>query len=60
MAFGNMTKAFLSPIPFGFLIGAFTGALMGELLLILKHKRLKAAAGSLLKHLVYAVFSLLF
>jgi uncharacterized protein YqgC (DUF456 family) len=44
----GLVAGLLSPIPFGFLIGAFTGALMGELLHddSKNHKRLKAAAGS--------------
>jgi uncharacterized protein YqgC (DUF456 family) len=44
----GLVAGLLSPIPFGFLIGAFTGALIGELLHDSKnHKRAwKAAAGS--------------
>jgi hypothetical protein len=44
----GLVAGLLSPIPFGFLIGAFTGALIGELLYDSKnHKRAwKAAVGS--------------
>ena len=46
----GLVVGLLSPIPFGFLIGAFTGAFVGELLYDSKnHKRaLKAATGSLI------------
>jgi uncharacterized protein YqgC (DUF456 family) len=42
----GLVAGLLSPIPFGFLIGAFTGALMESCYMILKSQtRLKAAAG---------------
>jgi uncharacterized protein YqgC (DUF456 family) len=43
----GLVAGLLSPIPFGFLIGAFTGALIESCYMILKSQtRWKAAAGS--------------
>jgi uncharacterized protein len=50
----GMIVGFFIPIPFGFIIGAFVGALAGELLYNSQDKKraLKAASGSLLGFLV--------
>lgn len=46
----GLVVGILAPIPFGFLIGPFVGALVGELIYDFKdhHRALKSAAGSLI------------
>jgi uncharacterized protein YqgC (DUF456 family) len=44
----GLVAGLLSPIPFGFLIGAFTGALIESCYMILKSQTRLKAAGSLL------------